>query len=159
MQWLASNGISESRIEISKSLSWIRFNSTIGEAEMLIKTKYNVRNIILRKECEAKSSQVYEHPNTKKPHVACEEYSLPIEIKEHIDFITPTISFDAYLTNPEKSNPKAKRGDGSQPMQAPSLQKRDGAGGQPLDGPKPGPGVDSSNTTYHKGGAIAGPPL
>ena len=52
MQWLSSNGISESRIEISKSLSWIRFNSTIGEAERLIKTKYNVRKMIIVKECE-----------------------------------------------------------------------------------------------------------
>lgn len=110
-------------------------------------------------DCDANNPQVYEHPNTKKPHVAYEEYSLPIEIKEHIDFITPTISFDAYLTNPEKSYPKAKRSDGSQPMQAPSLQKRDGAGGQPLNGPKPGPSVDSSNTTGHRVGAIAGPPL
>lgn len=47
MQWLASNGISENSIEISKSLSWIRFNSTIGEAERLIKTKYNVRKVII----------------------------------------------------------------------------------------------------------------
>jgi Pro-kumamolisin, activation domain len=40
--WLASFGIGEDRISISKSSSWIRFNSTVGEAEELLQTKYKV---------------------------------------------------------------------------------------------------------------------
>ncbi|KUJ13731.1 subtilisin-like protein [Mollisia scopiformis] len=138
-QWLANHGISESRIEISKSSSWIMFNSTIEEAETLMQTKY----------------QVYEHPKTKKPHVACEEYSVPIEIKEYIDFITPTIGFDAYLTNPEKVRTHMKRSDGSYPQRAPS-PKRDGAGGQPQNGAKPGPSVVQINDTTPKPGVVGG---
>jgi len=41
-KWLASYGIDETRISISKGSNWIRFNSTIGEAEALLQTKYRV---------------------------------------------------------------------------------------------------------------------
>lgn len=40
--WLAEHGVTEDRITISKSLSWIRFESTVGEAEDLLQTKYRV---------------------------------------------------------------------------------------------------------------------
>ncbi|KAE9365864.1 subtilisin-like protein [Stipitochalara longipes BDJ] len=83
-EWLASFGIDEDRISISKSSSWIRFNCTVGEVEELLKTKY----------------KIYEHSKTKKTHLACDEYSLPVDIKAHIDFITPTIGFEAYLIEP-----------------------------------------------------------
>jgi hypothetical protein len=33
---------------------------------------------------------------------ACEEYSVPENIREHIDFITPTVHFDANLNKPVK---------------------------------------------------------
>jgi tripeptidyl-peptidase-1 len=48
-QWLANHGISEDRLMISKSSSWIRFNSTIGEAETLMQTKYKVGNTLFQK--------------------------------------------------------------------------------------------------------------
>ena len=41
-QWLAIHGIGPDRLSISKSSSWIRFNSTIGEVEALLQTKYSV---------------------------------------------------------------------------------------------------------------------
>jgi tripeptidyl-peptidase-1 len=67
------------------------------------------------------SLKVFEHSDTKKTHIACDEYSVPVDIKTHIDFITPTIGFDAYLREPKKSR---------------SLSKRDGAP-QPVDGTPP----------------------
>jgi tripeptidyl-peptidase-1 len=42
---------------------------------------------------------------TGKDHLACEEYSVPPHIQEHIDFIKPTVHFDAYV------KPKRKRRD------------------------------------------------
>lgn len=86
--WLEEHGITEDRISISKSLSWVRFESTVGEAEKLLQTKY----------------KVYEHSETKKPHITCDEYSLPAHITEHVDFVSPTIGFDAFLTQ-TKSDP------------------------------------------------------
>jgi tripeptidyl-peptidase I len=41
-EWLASFGIDEDRISIFKSSSWIRLNSTVGEVEKLLRTKYKV---------------------------------------------------------------------------------------------------------------------
>lgn len=42
-QWLAIHGIGPDRLLISKSSGWIRFNSTVRAAEVLLQTKYNVR--------------------------------------------------------------------------------------------------------------------
>jgi len=38
--WLAAYGISEDRIAVSSGSNWIRFNSTVAEAESLLQTKY-----------------------------------------------------------------------------------------------------------------------
>lgn len=36
-----------------------------------------------------------EHDISGQPHVACSEYILPAHINPHVDFITPTLHFDA----------------------------------------------------------------
>lgn len=54
---------------------------TIEEAESLLHTEY----------------KIYDHADTGKPHLACEEYSVPLELRDHIDFITPTVQFDAII--------------------------------------------------------------
>ena len=78
--WLASAGISADRVKQSQSLAWIEFQATVDEAEGLLNAKYHV----------------YEH-ESGQPHVACEEYSLPASVKEHVDFVYPTVHFDAKL--------------------------------------------------------------
>jgi tripeptidyl-peptidase-1 len=77
--WLSSNGIANERIDHSQSLGWLNFDATVDEAESLLKTKYHI----------------YEHEETGQPHVACEEYSIPAALKNKVDFITPTLHFDA----------------------------------------------------------------
>jgi tripeptidyl-peptidase-1 len=64
---------------MSKSLTWIKFDATVEEAESLLQTEYGI----------------YTHATTGKDHLACESYSLPAHIREHVDFITPTVHFDA----------------------------------------------------------------
>ena len=76
--WLTSSGIHSTRIKQSQSLNWLEFEATVDEAEELFKTKYNV----------------YEHGETGQPHVACEEYSVPAHLQEHIDLVYPTVHFD-----------------------------------------------------------------
>lgn len=63
----------------------------MSEAENLLKTKYHV----------------YEH-SSGQPHVACEEYSLPAHLQEHVDFVTPSVHFDARLTG-RTDDPVKKR--------------------------------------------------
>jgi len=78
--WLASSGINPSRIKQSQGLNWLDFEATVDEAEQLLDTKYHV----------------YEH-ESGQPHVACEAYSVPAHLREHIDLITPTVHFDAKI--------------------------------------------------------------
>lgn len=79
--WLSTSGIAGERIKQSQSLGWLHFNATIDEAENLLKTKYHI----------------YEHGETGQPHVACEDYSIPANLKDKIDFVTPTLHFDLKL--------------------------------------------------------------
>jgi tripeptidyl-peptidase-1 len=87
-EWLAANGIAAHRVKQSQSLGWLEFSATVAEAESLLKTKYHA----------------YEHASGK-PHVACDEYHVPQNIQEHVDFITPTVHFDAKV-NPSPDEPE-----------------------------------------------------
>lgn len=78
--WLASAGIDGTRVRQSQSLNWLEFSATVDEAEELLKTRYNV----------------YEH-ESGQPHIACEEYSIPAHLQEHVEFVYPTVHFDAKL--------------------------------------------------------------
>jgi tripeptidyl-peptidase-1 len=71
---------------MSKSLTWMKFNLTVEEAESLLKTDY----------------YIYNNKQTGKDHLACEDYSVPAHIQEHVDFITPTIHFDATVREVKK---------------------------------------------------------
>ena len=85
LNWLAEAGISNDRAKQSSSLNWIHLDVTISEAEGLLQTEY------------------YEYTHaTGQSHVACEEYSLPEDIQKHIDFVTPTVHFDAKLGQPKQ---------------------------------------------------------
>lgn len=52
---------------------------------------------------------VYEHDETGQPHVACEEYSIPAALKDKIDFVYPTVHFDAKLKVRDTSDSVTKR--------------------------------------------------
>ncbi|KAF8849785.1 subtilisin-like protein [Acephala macrosclerotiorum] len=84
--WLIESGIEEERHRLSNSLTWIRFNVTVEEAESLLKTDYHI----------------YTNTENGKEHLACEDYSVPAHIQEHVDFITPTIHFDATVKKEKK---------------------------------------------------------
>lgn len=55
----------------------------MDEAERLFKAKYHI----------------WSHEQTGRPHVACDEYSLPANIKEHVDFVYPSVHFDAQISS------------------------------------------------------------
>jgi tripeptidyl-peptidase-1 len=84
------SGIESERIILSKGRNWFKVNVTVEEAESLLKTQYHV----------------YTNVQTGKDHLACDEYSVPIHIKEHIDFIIPTIHFGRYRGNSILSIPE-----------------------------------------------------
>ncbi|KAG4433305.1 hypothetical protein IFR05_011202 [Cadophora sp. M221] len=84
--WLAGSGITSDRTKQSQSLNWIHANLTVSEAEKLLNTKY----------------YEYTHLESGQAQVACEEYSVPEDVRRHVDFVTPTLHFDAKIENRKK---------------------------------------------------------
>jgi tripeptidyl-peptidase-1 len=80
MDWLRGSGIADHSITRSANKGWVSFNATVHEAESLLKTTYNL----------------YRY-QTGPVQVACQEYSVPEHMQKHIDFITPTVHFDAKI--------------------------------------------------------------
>lgn len=62
-------------------MNWLKFDATVEEAETLLQTEY----------------RIYENVETGKSHLACDDYSIPHHLIPHVDFITPTIQFDAIV--------------------------------------------------------------
>jgi tripeptidyl-peptidase-1 len=60
-------------------MNWLSFGATIAEAEHLFKTEYFI----------------FEHTTSRQPQIACHEYHLPAHVAKLVDFVTPTIHFDA----------------------------------------------------------------
>lgn len=136
--WLSSAGISPHRIKISQSLSWITFSAPTHEVETLLKTKY----------------YTYKHADGSG-HIACEDYSIPTTLINHIDIITPTVHFDRHTG----STRQGKRRDfGAEHHEAlelvkretQDLQKRKGAPLTSFRG-KLGSAEDGSNPKQGKG--------
>lgn len=95
ISWLVDFGISPKRIIPSAGRNWLKVSSNVSEAEALLRTQFNVYRL-----------------NDGLEHVACEEYSVPKAIQEHIDLISPTIQFD--VRTAEARNAPVKR-DGLSP--------------------------------------------
>lgn len=82
-----ADGISEERIKLSRGRNWVKFEATIEEAEYLFKTEYKVY--------ESKDDMT-------RRSLATDEYSVPLTVRDHIDFITPTTQFDAIFSKPKR---------------------------------------------------------
>ncbi|KAI9657739.1 MAG: hypothetical protein M1821_002915 [Bathelium mastoideum] len=108
--WLAESGFDDTRVKLSQGLNWLEFNATVSEAEELLRTRYSI----------------YHHDGTGQPHVACERYSLPEHVQPHVDFVMPTVHFDA------KPKPKPRN-------EKRSLRKRQSQANKPANAVKPGP--------------------
>lgn len=76
--WLVSSGIDDDRLSMSKGRNWIEFDATVAEAERLFNTEYHV----------------FQHHETGGKRIACDSYSLPQSVKNHVDMIMPTIQLD-----------------------------------------------------------------
>ncbi|KAJ8124745.1 hypothetical protein O1611_g8896 [Lasiodiplodia mahajangana] len=80
VQWLLQMGVSPKRIIPSAGRNWIRVESNVTEAEKLLDTTYSVYQ-----------------DGEGMTLIACESYSIPASIRQHIDFVSPTIQFDASM--------------------------------------------------------------
>ncbi|KAF2669928.1 subtilisin-like protein [Microthyrium microscopicum] len=92
--WLRNSGVDISRIRTSRSRGLVTVNATVNEAEDILNTRYHT----------------YEHLGTGALTVSCDEYSLHYTVRDHVEYITPTIHFP--------SAPKTKR------SEAPRISRR-----------------------------------
>lgn len=92
-EWLLSMGIDPLRIQLSPSRGWINVDVSVEEAEHLLQTEYNV----------------YKHVSGTE-YVACEAYHLPGHVSHHVDFVLPSVHFDARIRRRDANQPPIKVG-------------------------------------------------
>ncbi|KAL6864652.1 subtilisin-like protein [Trichoderma novae-zelandiae] len=81
--WLVNSGVPASSITTSKSKGWLDFTTTSGQLGSLLQTSFNT----------------YDHFEARDVHVGTDGYSLPKEISQHVDFITPGVVFAPVKTS------------------------------------------------------------
>ncbi|MCJ1386778.1 hypothetical protein MMC17_009905 [Xylographa soralifera] len=82
VEWLEESGIETSRLSLSPGRNWLSFDASLTEVESLLQTEY----------------KFYVH-ETGQGHVACDEYSVPRKLRQHIDIIMPTVHFDTKIVS------------------------------------------------------------
>ncbi|CAK7264275.1 hypothetical protein SEPCBS119000_000905 [Sporothrix epigloea] len=75
VNWLTSAGIHVDRITQSANKQWIQFDATAAEAEELLKTEYHF----------------FEHTTSGDIDLGADDYHVPNDVKDHIDYVTPGI--------------------------------------------------------------------
>ncbi|KAG0693459.1 peptidase S8/S53 domain-containing protein [Suillus ampliporus] len=105
--WLIESGVEPHRVRLSPTKGWLEVDSTVEEAENLLLAEYHV----------------YDHETGAK-HIACESYHLPEHVVPHVDFVTPTIHFDAKPQKHDQHNrvPIGQPGQGSSPKTTGKVQ-------------------------------------
>ncbi len=67
------SGIDRKRVSQSINKQWIQFDATAEELEALVLAEYHH----------------YEHMETGKSNIGCDEYHVPQHVQDHVDYITP----------------------------------------------------------------------
>lgn len=75
MDWLMSSGISGERLSLSANKQWIQFDAQAHEVEEIMVADF----------------YIFEHAVTGTKNVAVDEYHLPQDVQEYVDYITPGI--------------------------------------------------------------------
>ncbi|KAL7934122.1 peptidase S8/S53 domain-containing protein [Trichoderma chlorosporum] len=71
--WLEAEGIKLDRVSRSENRQWVQFHARVSELEKLLNTTYDM----------------YENTKTGVRQIGTDEYSIPADLKSHIDYITP----------------------------------------------------------------------
>ena len=136
-EWLGHAGILENRLKLSAGANWIHINATIEEAEDLLDAKY----------------YIFTHMRTGQGHVACDSYSIPQGMKDHVDFVTPGVSLDSIKyhepLHPMKSGqdkPLIKRQESNLAVQPGNARSIGRTHHSPVQGHEVDPSVMSINT-------------
>ncbi|KAI5928203.1 peptidase S8/S53 domain-containing protein [Camillea tinctor] len=91
-EWLVNAGIPSHAISQSTNKQWIQFDAPVSQVEDLLMADYHV----------------WEHLDTGVKNIACEEYHVPRDVKQHIDYITPGIKLMGYGNTQEPASMKKR---------------------------------------------------
>ncbi|GJJ12900.1 hypothetical protein Clacol_007146 [Clathrus columnatus] len=97
IDWLDSEGLGRDRIKLSNSKGWIQINATVEEVERLLNAEYHVY------------THIYGNQHIASSSLACDSYSVPAHIQEHVDIILPTVNFDAKVPPPRTASSLSRR--------------------------------------------------
>ncbi|KAH8811080.1 putative protease S8 tripeptidyl peptidase I [Xylogone sp. PMI_703] len=116
-EWLHDSGIDTKRHKVSTGRGWLKFDASVEELESLLATEYHI----------------FRHSHTEEDHIGCNEYHLPQHIQEHVEFITPAVSFEKIQNNHElkrKRDQQTRYSSGAlHPIVKPATQMRTFAAG------------------------------
>lgn len=73
-RWLVDAGVPSNVIRSPTSSGWVDFHATVDQLEKMLKTRYNI----------------YEDAQTGSQLVGAEEYKLPSNVAQHVDFVIPS---------------------------------------------------------------------
>ncbi|KAJ2980290.1 hypothetical protein NQ176_g2734 [Zarea fungicola] len=73
-RWLVNAGVPAKVIRSPTSSGWVDFHATVDQLEKMLKTRYNI----------------YEDAQTGSQLVGAEEYKLPSNVAQHVDFVIPS---------------------------------------------------------------------
>ncbi len=74
--WLVKSGIPADKITLSNSKGWLSFETTVSKLESVLKTQYHVYNNVA----------------ARSDHIGSDEYSLPEDISDLVEFVMPAVS-------------------------------------------------------------------
>lgn len=109
-EWLVGAGIPKETISLSLNKGWIQFDASAEDVGQLLGTKYHY----------------YEHSDSERKHIGCDEYKVPEVVANHIDFVTPGVKFVATKAMSElkkRGLPTASRLAVHRPMPADVLER------------------------------------
>jgi tripeptidyl-peptidase I len=93
IDWLEEFGFEREDILMSANKGWLQVDASVEEVERLLDAEYHV----------------YRHKETGEEQIGCHEYSIPADLREHIDLIKPTVHFKH---RPSHQSTKFKRAGG-----------------------------------------------
>ncbi|GJJ14188.1 hypothetical protein Clacol_008450 [Clathrus columnatus] len=95
--WLILHGLDKEKIKLSSDRLWLIVEMTAQDAESLLEATY----------------QVFEHAESGAVQMACDSYSLPSHIQNHVDFVHPGTTLNAPKTSNTKRRSVSGRSDGN----------------------------------------------
>ncbi len=92
-RWLVDSGISHDTIVVPKSRGSVHFSTTVDKLETILQARYHV----------------YHHARGDAEHIGTDEYSLPQDISDVVDFVVPGLAMMRKRAESGSRNQLARR--------------------------------------------------